>query len=141
MSAFTDAFRILDGETNILAFLPAVNQGYVYWKTANPSDMQAAIFVGSLLISVIAFNVLTYGNFSQYQDSSETMEVRYALILIVFTVIWGMALGFSLLQLSELASSGELWPLLLSAISLLFLLLIITHILLSWALPMYNSKQ
>lgn len=139
MSAFTDAFKLLDGEANVFTLLPAINQGYIYWKTPDPSLTQAAFVLGSLLISVVAFNIITHGDFHQYGSNSKTMEQKYAIFFILIAVIWMAALAYSLIQLYEKFSLNDFWPVLLSAISLLFVFLLTTHIILNWALPMYAS--
>jgi len=139
MSAFADAFKLIDGEANAFTLLPAINQGYIYWKISDPSLTQAAFVLGSVLVSAVAFNIITHGDFHQDGPGSKTMERKYATSIIVIAGIWVMSLAFSLIQLYERFSLSEFWPALLSAISLLFVFLLITHIILSWALPMYSS--
>lgn len=139
MSAFSDGLRLLEGEANAFALLPAVNQGYIFWKTTNPSLTQNVIVLGSLLVSVTAFNIITHGDFHQYGLDSETMEIKYALLLIGITVIWTVALAISVIQLYEYLSPNKPWPVLLLALSLLFVSMLITHVILSRALPMYDS--
>jgi hypothetical protein len=138
MSIFTDVLRLLDGEANAFAFLPAVNQGYIYWKATNPSLAHTAISLSYLLISVALFNILTHGEFHRYGPNKERMETKYAISLLVIMGIWVGALALSVIKLYDHFSSGELWPVLLSAISLLFVCLLITHVVLNQALPMYD---
>lgn len=139
MSILTDAFRLLDRESNVFSFLPAVNQLYIYWKSSNPTLTQTTIAVSSLLVSVVVFNILTHGNFSRYESDSKTMKTRYALLLVAVAIIWSLFLSNSIIQMYEIFSSGELWPVLLTAISLVFVFLLVTHAILGRVLPMYDS--
>jgi len=139
MSAFTDAFKLLDGESNVFVFLPVVNQGYVYWKTTSPSLTQTGIVLVSLLVSVTVFNIITHGNFDRYGPDNETMDMKYSILFIGIAIVWLLIFLYSLTQLYGLFSSGKIWPILLSAISLLFVCLLVTHGILSWILPMYDS--
>lgn len=139
MSAFTAAFKLLNGEANVFTLLPAINQSYIYWKTSNPSLTQTTLVLCSLSVSVAAFNIITHGDFHQYGPDSKTMKQKYAVFLIVVAGIWVTLLVVSLIQLYRKFSLSEFWPVLLVATSLLFVLLLITHIILSWALPMYAS--
>jgi hypothetical protein len=139
MSVFTDAFKLLNGEANAFALLPVINQGYVYWQTTDPSLIQTAIVVGSLAISSVAFNVLTHSDFERYNSGDETMSTGSALSLILIAVFWIIALGYGLIQLYPKLASDKLWPVLLTAVSLLLVCLLVTHVILGELLSVYDS--
>lgn len=139
MSIFTAGLKLLDEEANAFALLPAVNYGYIYWKSSNPSVFQAFLSISAIVICAASFNILTYGNFEYYNSGDETIKVRSAILLIMISILWISYLGYSLVQIYSRFSLG-FWSVLLIGVSLLFCCLLITHGILSKFVPMYGLK-
>jgi len=140
MSVFSDAFKLLNSETNAFALLPAINHGYVYWKTNNPSVNQDLVVLFSIVVSAVAFNFLTHGEFESYNSGDDTIGLGTALLIILIAVVWLGSLVCSLIGLYSLLPSEKPWALLLAAVSILFLTLAFSHVLLSRYVPVYASS-
>jgi len=136
----SDAFDLFNGESNAFAFLPAINLGYIFWKTTTPSVFDTTVVLASLIVSAVAFNILTYGDFDRYNSGSENIPLSDSIALVLTSCLWILALGYSLRELYDLFSSSEIWPVLLTAISLLFVVLILTHAVLSRSLSFYRPN-
>lgn len=141
MSIFTDAFRLIDDDSNAFTFLPIVNHGYVYWQTANPSTTNVAIMALSLLISTILYNILSNSDFSEYNSPSKNaIPLASALFLLSVVIIWTGVLGYSLVLLYENFSASNFLPGLLLGVSLTFICIKCTDLILSKYLPIYREN-
>lgn len=142
MSITTDLLHLLDDESNAFAFLPALNNGYLYWQMPNPSLGNTCVFGISILIGAIAYNILNKVDFEEYRsDSHSAMPISSTSLLLIFGIIWLFVFGYSLILLWGRLLSGNIWPVLLTAVSLVVISLLLTDWILELLLPMYYSQK
>ena len=152
MSIVSDAIRLFNRESAAFAFLPAINYLYIYWEAPSSEITDLAITVGALFISAIAFNVLKHVDFEPYLGSSTTNTSHEApepdenkvlglgslVILILITGIWTLFLISSLVPLWGLFTEAIIWAGILFGLSILFICLVVSDLLLSVVLPVYE---
>lgn len=150
MSAITDAIRLLNGDSSAFALLPAVNYFYIYWRVPNPDDQITNLTLFAFIISSVGFNILNRVNFKSYlepatnnsdSDEEKILSKWSLLILLGSAALWIIVLGKSVYGLIELFGETTIWPEALVAISGLLVCLIITDLLLTVFLPVYDENE
>lgn len=147
MSVITDAVRLIDEEVSALSFLPSINFIYIYWRTPDPSPELSYMSIFSVFIGAIGYNILSSVNFREYSKSSTddgdnlTLSIRGILISVLAGCAWIWAFISSLVSLYQYLQNGDFWPPLLIAISILFVSLLLSELLLDILFPEYNSTE
>ena len=152
MSTIIDAIRLLNRESAAFAFLPAINYLYIYWEYPSSETTNLALTVGALFISAIGFNVLKHVDFESYlssnttntshespeSDENEVLGLWSLVVLILITSMWILFLVYSLVPLWELFTEATIWAGILFGVSVLFICLVVSDLLLPVVLPAYE---
>lgn len=123
-----DAEVLLNQETGLFVFIPAINYLYIYSNSENMLDI---LFAGiGLVLASFIYNLAT-GN-----PDNIPKPVRY--VFIISVVLWFLSLLFSMFKLFSGVRSADVFSIALFFISLLFLLLLATDYLLDLVTDGYD---
>lgn len=123
-----DAEVLLNQETGLFVFIPAINFLYIYYIKNNIIYISFA--VAALLLASFIYNLAT-GNPNSIPES-----VRYIFIISVF--LWLMGLIFSMFKLFSGIRNTDIFSIVLFFVSLLFLMLLATDYLLDLVIDGYD---
>lgn len=123
-----DAEVLLNQETGLFVFIPAINFLYIYYIKNNIIYISFA--VAALLLASFIYNLAT-GNPNSIPES-----VRYIFIISVF--LWLMGLIFSMFKLFSGIRNTDIFSIILFFVSLLFLMLLATDYLLDLVIDGYD---
>lgn len=138
MSILTDLFDLFESESNAFAFLPAINFGYLYWKNTNPQTIDLSILILVIAVCSISFNILSGYNFGEFLETDgDVMGTRIALLFATIGLSWTIALGVSVFYLYDFLSTETIWPILLTAVTLVFIIITVSDLVLR-LLPQYR---
>lgn len=141
MSALTDAIRILNDESAVFSFLPAVNYLYFFTNQENPATFIIFLTLSSLFLSSLLYNALTEINLIEDNSGGERVsDLRSGVSMLVIGVLWVVIFGDSVVKLYTLFGPDSIWPELLSAVSILFIFLLITDLILFLIVPAYSEN-
>jgi predicted membrane channel-forming protein YqfA (hemolysin III family) len=150
MSAITDALKLLESESSIFAFLPAVNYGYYIIQQP---EYQFDIFLEAtfaLLVSSFLYNFLNEASLKQPEESEDTDEgavdrgdaglsMRNTIIFTVLGLTWAVVFTKSLVELYSILSQDSVWPEILISASAVFVFLLLSDIILYLIVPRYGE--
>lgn len=155
MSVISDAVRLLNDESAAFSLLPATNYFYAYLKNPDPGFISNAIILAAIFLSAVWFNILSAVRFGSYastdiegedDESSESNDgelidgVSLATILGA-AAMWILLFAGSLISLWRLFGESSILPELLAGISILFICLVGSDLLLTGILPIYNEDN
>jgi hypothetical protein len=155
MSVISEAIEILNKESGVFAFLPAVNQFYFNWQHQDPGLKTYLITLGALFISAAAFNIISQVDFSQYlsprdrdtqlsdwsKSDESNLNLREIVIVIIVGLFWFVSLVVSLSNLWEISGMNAVIPDILFGVSVLFVCLVITDLLFIAIFPAYSKDK
>lgn len=153
MSVAVDTVRLINEEIPAFSLLPAVNYFYIYWECQSPDTWTKGMVLAAFFFSAVGFNILSRVDFKAYIRTRSSREqskkynskddyilgIRSIAIIMSSAICWLFVFSNSLLELSTLFGKGPVWPELLFAISTLIISVVISDILLSIFLPVYEE--
>lgn len=138
MSALTDAIRVLNDESAVFSFLPAINFLYYFTGLETPTDFEIFLTLSSLFLSALLFNAVTeISILEDGQDEDTETDLLSSLAMLVIGGLWTIVFLDSIAKLYTLFNTETIWPHLLSAVSIIFIFLLITDIMLYFLVPAY----
>ena len=155
MSAITDAVRLLNEESAAFSLLPAINYFYFYLKLSDPGLKSNVVILVAIFLSAIWFNILSTVQFGSYtgagtdntdNESSESDDEHLIdsislVVILSAAILWLLSFTGSLISLKKLFGESAIWPELLAGISILFVCLVTSDLLLTGLLPVYNEED
>ena len=123
-----DAEVLLNQETGLFVFIPAINYLYIYY---NSQDMMYVLLVGIVLVLASFIYNLATGN----PDKIPNL-VRY--LFIISVAIWAVSLVFSMFKLFSGVRNTDVPSIILFFTSLLFLLLLAMDYILNYVTDGYD---
>ena len=153
MSIAFDAVRLMNEEIPAFSILPAVNYFYIYWESNSPGILTKVLVLTAFFFSAVGFNILSRVDFKKHEQTNELdslsgeyrskkkqkLDLKSVAIISASSIIWIAIFIKSLLVLWTFFGRETLWPELLFGVSILVMSVVVSDILLSLFLPVYDE--
>lgn len=134
MSIVAESTRLLESDSAIFAFLPAVSNTYLV--VSGQHGTTAIVWAGgSLLVSTFLYNFLRH---VKIHDSDNDLYKRNAVIFVLLLVFWAVAFSRGIWKLYQLFEIESPWPEIIVGVSALFVFLVFSDLLLGWIVDDYR---
>lgn len=143
----SDPVTLLDQNTSAFAFLPVVNWFYLFWQNSSLSSVMWGVGITALIVSTVGYNLVTRVDYSKAvrseddEQAVDILSIRTTAVSIVTLLAWMLIFIWSLIALWGHSENATIWPELLILISVLFLTLILSDIILNEILSEYEDSS